>query len=66
MVDDIYVVYFPIYIPLSGEHMDNLVELGQGEIKGWHTHAAKFIQEHHMAITFNNEKGCLAADLKSV
>ena len=47
------------------EHMDNLVELGQGEIKGWHTQAAKFIQEHHMAITFNNEKGCLAADLKS-
>merc|ERR1719460_342138 len=26
------------------EHMDNLVEWGQGQIKGWHSQAAKFIQ----------------------
>jgi len=45
------------------EHMDNLVEWGQGEIKGWHSQAAKLIQEHHMAISFNTEKGCLSADL---
>merc|ERR1719261_1689593 len=26
------------------EHMDNLVEWGQGMIKGWHAEAAKFLQ----------------------
>ena len=45
------------------EHMDNLVEWGQGEIKGWHSQAAKLIQEHHMEISFNTEKGCLSADM---
>jgi len=38
------------------EHMDNLVEWGQGEIKGWHSQAAKFLQEH--------EGSCLTNDLK--
>merc|ERR1740130_529787 len=45
------------------EHMDNLVEWGQGEIKGWHSQAAKLIQEHNAALTFNTEQGCLASDL---
>merc|ERR1719503_310215 len=38
------------------EHMDNLVEWGQGEIKGWRSQAAKFIQTH--------EGSCLSNDLK--
>merc|ERR1719484_507700 len=38
------------------EHMDNLVEWGEGEIKGWQAQAAKFLQTH--------EGSCLSNDLK--
>merc|ERR1719446_1879002 len=33
------------------EHMDNLVEWGQGEIKGWKSQAAKFLQDNTAACT---------------
>merc|ERR1719476_182388 len=45
------------------EHMDNLVEWGQGQIKGWHAQAAKFIQTSGTVAT--TEKACVAMDLKS-
>merc|ERR1719199_1118749 len=45
------------------EHMDNLVEWGQGEIKGWHAQAAKLIQTSGKAAT--TEKACVDMDLKS-
>merc|ERR1740130_2367392 len=45
------------------EHMDNLVEWGQGEIKGWHSQAAKFIQVKGTVAT--TETACVAMDLKS-
>merc|ERR1719472_594363 len=40
------------------EHMDNLVEWGQGEIKGWHAQAAKFIQ------TQGHTEACTSEDLQ--
>merc|ERR1719482_2348089 len=40
------------------EHMDNLVEWGQGEIKGWHAQASKFIQ------TQSNTAACTSEDLQ--
>jgi hypothetical protein len=45
------------------EHMDNLVEWGQGMIKGWHSQAAKFIQVKGTEAT--TEKACVSMDLKS-
>jgi len=40
------------------EHMDNLVEWGQGEIKGWHSQAAKFLQTH------GKTEACTSEDLQ--
>merc|ERR1719446_1120461 len=45
------------------EHMDNLVEWGQGEIKGWHAQAAKFIQVKGKVA--NTETACVKMDLES-
>merc|ERR1719215_2462106 len=45
------------------EHMDNLVECGQGQIKGWQSQAAKFIQVKGTEAT--TEKACVSMDLKS-
>merc|ERR1719453_1832032 len=39
------------------EHMDNLVEWGQGEIKGWKSQAAGLLQK-------GQSKSCVANDLK--
>merc|ERR1719272_2893987 len=47
------------------EHMDNLVEWGQGEIKGWHSQAAKFLQTQHKTSVkaATAEKACVAEDM---
>merc|ERR1719301_370885 len=40
------------------EHMDNLVEWGAGEIKGWKSQAAGFIQQQQQS------EACMGEDLK--
>jgi len=49
------------------EHMDNLVEWGQGEIKGWKGQAAKFLQTQHNSkvVATTDEKSCVSADSKA-
>jgi hypothetical protein len=49
------------------EHMDNLVEWGQGEIKGWKSQASALQKSSHVAFlakVSESEKSCLEADLK--
>merc|ERR1712137_1058960 len=47
------------------EHMDNLVEWGQGEIKGWKSQASAFLQNYHKGTAASTEKACVSEDLSA-
>jgi len=51
------------------EHMDNLVEWGQGEIKGWKSQASALQKGKHMSLvakhtTVETEASCMSSDMK--
>merc|ERR1740129_2402016 len=47
------------------EHMDNLVEWGQGELKGWRKQASALQESQHAVVQHKeSEQACTAEDLK--